>query len=62
MERATEWLKPATGLKVRFEQPELGHIPEEGAELPLTAYYRRRIRDRDLVKARRPKAEANGGK
>ena len=50
----TQWLKPAPGLKVRFEDPSQGHIPEEGAELPLTKYYRRRVADEDLVKARRP--------
>lgn len=50
----TAWLKPGTGLKVRFEEPSLGHVPAEGAELPLTTYYRRRIADGDLAKSRRP--------
>lgn len=52
----TAWVKPAQGLKVRFEQPASGHIPEEGADVPLTRYYRRRLRDGDLVKTRRPAA------
>lgn len=52
----TQWLKPAEGLLVRFEDPAQGHIPAEGAELPLTKYYRRRVADGDLVKGRRPAA------
>ena len=50
----TQWLKPAQDLLVRFEDPALGHIPAEGAELPMTKYYRRRVADGDLVKGRPP--------
>ena len=55
----TQWLKPAPGRLVRFEDPSRGHIPAEGAEAPMTKYYRRRIADRDLEKARRPAAARN---
>ena len=48
-------VKPGPDLKVRFEQPERGHIPEEGADVPLTTYYRRRLADGDLVEASRPR-------
>lgn len=50
----TQWLKPAPDLLVRFEDPSQGHIPAEGAEVPLTKYYRRRVADGDLVKGRPP--------
>ena len=50
----TKWLKPETGLLVRYENPARGHVPPEGDALPLTSYYRRRLRDGDLVPARRP--------
>ena len=51
----TKFLKPAPGLLVRYEDPDRGHIPEDGDELPRTRYYRRRVRDGDLVKATRPR-------
>lgn len=45
----TETVKPAReGLKVR--DPERGnHLPEAGASVPLTSYWLRRLRDRDVV-------------
>ena len=43
-------LKPRAGLKVRLEDGP-GCVAEEGQKLPLTAYYRRRIDDKDLVEA-----------
>lgn len=51
-----QWLKPAPGRLVRYEDPALGHIPPEGAEAPMTKYYRRRVRDQDLQPGRRPAA------
>jgi len=51
----TAWLKPAPDLDVRFEDPRQGHIPAEGAELPLTKYYRRRLRAGDLVRTTAPR-------
>ena len=50
----TKWLKPKQGVLVRYEEPLRGHVPPEGDELPLTVYYRRRVRDGDLVPGRRP--------
>lgn len=40
---------PAEGLQVRKESG--GLIPAGGCEVPNTSYYRRRLRDGDLVKA-----------
>lgn len=40
-------LKPAEGLKVR--QPDGQVLPEEGKEVELTTYWRRRLRDGDVV-------------
>ena len=45
----TKWLKPAPELKVRYEDPSRGFVRDAGEELPLTKYYRRRLRDGDLV-------------
>lgn len=53
-------LKPAPGFLVRYEDPSQGHIPEAGDEVPLTAYYRRRRRDGDLVEVR-PAAKPKAG-
>ena len=58
----TKFLKPKTGVLVRYEQPHRGHVPPDGDELPLSVYYRRRIRDGDLVPARRPSPAARSAK
>ena len=42
-------LKPTPGLLVRYEDPSHGHIPPQGAAVAMTRYYRRRVRDGDLV-------------
>ena len=58
MNPETAWLKPSgPDVLVRYEDPGRGHIPSEGADCPLSSYYRRRLADGDLVKGRRPKAE-----
>ena len=49
-------VKPAPGMKVRFEDPSRGYIPADGVEVPLTSYYRRRKRDGDLLAAPQTKA------
>lgn len=49
-------VKPAPGLKVRFEEPSQGHIPEKGADVPMTVYYHRRLADGDLVRVERTQA------
>ena len=53
-------VKPAPETKVRFEDPTLGHIPAEGADVPYSVYYHRRIADGDLVRVEKP-ARAAGG-
>ena len=53
----TTKLKPAAGLLVRHEDPTHGHIPPGGADVVMSRYYRRRVRDGDLiVAAPKPKA------
>ena len=42
-------VQPAPGMLVRYETPSRGHIPPQGAAVPMTSYYRRRVRDGDLV-------------
>ena len=56
------WLKPAKDLLVRFERPERGHFPPEGAEVSMSKYYRRRMKDGDLVKGKPPAADKSRGK
>ena len=51
----TKRLKPAEGLIVRFEPPAHGSFPAGGANVVMTRYYRRRVRDGDLVEAPAPK-------
>ncbi len=49
------YIKPAEGLKVL--NPASGkHLPAEGARVILTPYWRRRLRDEDVTKTRRPRA------
>ena len=57
------WLVPAEGRRVRFEGG--GPMPPEGADVALTQYYRRRLRDGDLVEGKPPAPEPEkpaGGK
>ena len=51
----TLFVKPAPGMFVRLEDASR-YVAEEGEALPHTSYYRRRLRDGDLVKATPPKA------
>lgn len=44
-------LKPRNGLKVRLENG-MGYVAEDGQKLSLTAYYRRRIADGDLIEVK----------
>lgn len=44
-------LKPKAGLKVRLENG-MGFVAEAGQLLKLTAYYRRRVADGDLVEVK----------
>lgn len=48
------YLKPNKGLKVRH--PAGGHLPDEGSDVVLNTYWRRRMADGDVVKASKPKA------
>ena len=53
----TMFVRPKTGMLVRYENPTLGHIPAEGADVENSGYYRRRIKDGDLTGSgpRKPK-------
>ena len=42
-------VRPAEGLRVRYEDAARGHIPAEGADVAPSTYYHRRIADGDLV-------------
>ena len=52
----TEFLKPAAGLLVRLEDA-TRHLLAEGEAVVITSYWRRRMRDGDVVKAK-PKPAA----
>ena len=47
------FVQPAPGLLVRREDA-AGYIADEGEDVVLTTYYRRRLRDGDLVRAEPP--------
>ena len=55
MNEETKLLKPAPGLAVFYENPSLGHVPPDGDHVPMTRYYRRLLRDGDLVAPAGPK-------
>lgn len=56
----TKFVKPAPGLKVR--NPETGlHLPDEGDQVPLTTYWRRRLKDGDVVDAKPAKSAKPAG-
>lgn len=47
-----QWLVPADGLAVPLEGG--GYFPAAGAEVEISSYYRRRLRDGELVPGERP--------
>ena len=51
------YVKPAEGLKIP-DPDRFDWLPEEGRDVPATAYWHRRLRDKDVVKADSPAAEA----
>lgn len=55
-----QFVKPRAGVKVRRETLP-GHVAPEGETVEMTAYYRRRIADGDLLKAK-PQKKPQGGK
>lgn len=57
----TAYLIPKPGLRMRDPQS-LQLLPEEGAELPLTSYWRRRINDGDVSIGKPPRASAKTAK
>lgn len=52
---------PAEGLKVR-DPVTLEHIPDEGAFVPQTTYWRRRIKCRDVAIGKAPRPNAGDAK
>ena len=50
----TKFLKPATGMKVRLENA-TRHLAAEGESVAMSSYWRRRLRDQDVVEAKPPK-------
>jgi len=42
------FVKPKSGLKVR-DPVTMGFLPEDGAEVPPSLYWTRRVRDKDVV-------------
>ena len=50
----TRFLKPARGLLVRLEDTSR-HLFQEGENIIMSAYWRRRLRDGDVTEAKPPK-------
>lgn len=53
----TKFVKPAEGRNVR-DPVTRKHIPAEGVEVPNDPFWRRRLRDGDVVEAPRPAERA----
>ena len=49
----TNFLKPAAGMLVRLEDASR-HLLAEGEDVIMSAYWRRRMRDGDVVEAKAP--------
>lgn len=49
------YVKPAEGLQVRDPRNAVP-LPAEGAEVPRSRYWVRRLRDGDVIEGKRPKA------
>lgn len=57
----TRFVKPNKGLVVR--DPATGEpLPETGAQVPDTTYWRRRLQDEDVIPAKPTKQEKGGNK
>ena len=59
MSKETIYVKPRQGLRIRQENGT--PLPEAGGQVPLNSFWRRRLRDKDVVAAqapRKPKASA----
>lgn len=52
----TRHLKPRDGLLVRLEDGS-GYVDPKGQQLPLSAYYRRRLADGDLLEVEKKGAK-----
>lgn len=54
---ATQFVKPAPGRQVRHPDRGFQVIPEEGSEVELTPYMKKRLIEGDLVPAKKVKAK-----
>lgn len=45
------FVKPRAGVKVRYPDPPYVHLPAEGAEVPESSYWVRRLQDGDVEQA-----------
>ena len=52
----TRFLKPAKGLLVRIEDC-TRHMFADGENIAMTAYWRRRLKDGDVIEAKPPKSK-----
>jgi len=56
----TIFVKPASGMKIRMPDNPAEHLPAQGADVPATSFWLRRIKDESVVCAEQTKAK--GGK
>mgnify|MGYP000147355656 FL=1 len=59
MSKETIYVKPRQGLRIRQENGK--PLPEDGGQVPLNSFWRRRLRDQDVVATqarRKPKTKA----
>ncbi|WP_328184628.1 DUF2635 domain-containing protein [Marinobacter sp. OP 3.4] len=53
MSKDTIYVKPREGLRIRQENGR--PLPAEGRHVPLNSFWRRRLRDKDVVAAQAPR-------
>lgn len=51
--KETIYVKPRQGLRIRQENGK--PLPEEGGQVPLNSFWRRRLRDQDVVATQAPR-------
>jgi len=59
LKKDTIYVKPREGLRIRQENGK--PLPADGGQVPLNSFWRRRLRDQDVLAAqppRKPKAKA----
>ena len=58
----TMFVKPAPGMKIRMPDNPAEHLPAQGADVPATSFWLRRVKDESVLCAGTDQTKAKGGK